>query len=112
MKIKHRIIGEYVTKRCFFRFKKADHRYWNVINYAKSIFIYLYTRNPDATAWMLKFVVIYLANTAVLCYSLDNNFGNEKITILVGNMPINQLVCENYRACVYTLAQCHYLLLF
>jgi hypothetical protein len=30
----------------------------------------------------------------------DNNFGNEKITILVGNMPINQLVCEKYRACV------------
>jgi hypothetical protein len=29
----------------------------------------------------------------------DNNFGNEKMTILVGNMPINQLVCENYRAC-------------
>ena len=34
MKIKHRIIGEYATKRCFFLFKKADHRYWKLINYA------------------------------------------------------------------------------
>jgi hypothetical protein len=25
---------------------------------------------PDAAAWMLKFVFVYLANTAVLCYSL------------------------------------------
>jgi hypothetical protein len=28
MKIKHRIIGEYATKRCFFDLKKADHRYF------------------------------------------------------------------------------------
>jgi hypothetical protein len=28
MKIKHWIIGEYATKRCFFDLKKADHRYW------------------------------------------------------------------------------------
>ena len=28
-KIKHRIIGEYATKR-FFRYKKADHRYWKL----------------------------------------------------------------------------------
>jgi hypothetical protein len=34
MKIKHRIIGEYATKRCFFRYKKADHRYWKLINYS------------------------------------------------------------------------------
>jgi hypothetical protein len=33
MKIKHQIIGENPTKR-FFRFKKADHRYWKLINYA------------------------------------------------------------------------------
>jgi hypothetical protein len=26
--------------------------------------------SPDAAAWMLKFVFVYLANTAVLCYSL------------------------------------------
>jgi hypothetical protein len=25
---------------------------------------------PDAAAWMLKFVFVYLVNTAVLCYSL------------------------------------------
>ena len=31
MKIKHRIIGEYSTKRCFFNLKKADHRYWKLI---------------------------------------------------------------------------------
>jgi hypothetical protein len=37
---------------------------------AKSIFIYLYVSSPDAAAWMLKFVLVYLANTAVLCYSL------------------------------------------
>jgi hypothetical protein len=51
MKIKHRIIGEYATKRCFFRFKKADHRYWKLINHAlKSIFIYFYASSPDAAA--------------------------------------------------------------
>ena len=33
IKIKHRIIGEYATKR-FFIFKKADHHYWKLINYA------------------------------------------------------------------------------
>ena len=32
--------------------------------------IYFYASSPDATAWMLKFVFVYLANTAVLCYSL------------------------------------------
>jgi hypothetical protein len=37
---------------------------------AKSIVIYLYASSPDAAAWMLKFVFAYLANTAVLCYSL------------------------------------------
>jgi hypothetical protein len=37
---------------------------------AKSIFIYCYASNPDAAAWMLKFVFVYLANTTVLCYSL------------------------------------------
>ena len=37
---------------------------------AKSIFIYFYASSPDAAAWMLKFVLVYLANTAVLCYSL------------------------------------------
>ena len=26
--------GEYATKRFFFRFKKADHCYWKLINYA------------------------------------------------------------------------------
>ena len=76
MKIKHRIIGEYATKRCFFRFKKADHRYWKLINYALIwgrpylFFIYFYASSPDAEAWMLTFVFVYLANTAVLCYSL------------------------------------------
>jgi hypothetical protein len=34
MKIKNRIIGEYATKRCFFDLKKADYRYWKLINYA------------------------------------------------------------------------------
>jgi hypothetical protein len=37
---------------------------------AKAIFIYLYAISPDAAAWMLKFVFVYLGNTAVLCYSL------------------------------------------
>ena len=32
--IKWRLNTEYATKRCFFRFKKADHRYWKLINYA------------------------------------------------------------------------------
>ena len=32
--------------------------------------IYCYASSPDAAAWMLKFVFVYLANTAVLCYSL------------------------------------------
>jgi hypothetical protein len=29
-----------------------------------------YASSPDAAAWMLKFVFVYLANTSVLCYSL------------------------------------------
>ena len=37
---------------------------------AKFIFIYFCASSPDAAAWMLKFVLAYLANTAVLCYSL------------------------------------------
>jgi hypothetical protein len=37
---------------------------------AESIFVYFYASSPDAAAWMLKFVFVYLANTAVLCYSL------------------------------------------
>ena len=37
---------------------------------AKSIFLYFYASSPDAAAWMLKFVFVYLANTSVLCYSL------------------------------------------
>ena len=70
MKIKHRIIGEYATKRCF-RFKKADHRYWKLINYAltwarPNLFVSIFM----PVAWMLKFVFVYLANTAVLCYAL------------------------------------------
>jgi hypothetical protein len=32
--------------------------------------IYFYASSPDAAAWMLKFVFVYLANTTVLCYSL------------------------------------------
>ena len=34
------------------------------------MFIYCYASIPDAEAWMLKFVFAYLANRAVLCYSL------------------------------------------
>jgi hypothetical protein len=30
---------------------------------AKFIFIYFYASSPDAAAWMLKFVFVYLANT-------------------------------------------------
>ena len=37
---------------------------------AKSIFIYFYASSPDAAAWMLKFVFVYLTNTSVLCCSL------------------------------------------
>jgi hypothetical protein len=44
---------------------------------AKSIFIYFYASSPDAAAWMLKFVFVY-----------DNNFGYEKITIVVDNIPL------------------------
>jgi hypothetical protein len=51
---------------------------------AKSIFIYFYASSPDAAAWMLKFVFVYLANTAILCYSWY-----EKITIVVDNIPLN-----------------------
>jgi hypothetical protein len=56
----------------FFRNKKADHRYWKLINYSltwarPNLF---YASSPDAAAWMLKFVFVYLANTAVLWYSL------------------------------------------
>jgi hypothetical protein len=70
MKIKHRIIGEYET--LFFRFKKADHRYWKLINYAltwarPNLFLSIFM----PVARMLQHVVfVYLANTAVLCYSL------------------------------------------
>jgi hypothetical protein len=48
-------IGSVVSKKCYA---------------VKSIFIYCYASNPDAAAWMLKFVFVYLANTTVLCYSL------------------------------------------
>jgi hypothetical protein len=54
----------------FFRFKKADQRYWKLINYA------LTWARPNQflsifmPAWMLKFVFVYLENTAILCYSL------------------------------------------
>ena len=56
----------------FFRFKKADHRYWKLINYA------LTWARPNQflsmfmpVARMLQHVVfVYLSNTAVLCYSL------------------------------------------
>ena len=35
------------------------------------IYCYLfYASSPDAAAWMLQFVFVYLANTAILCYSL------------------------------------------
>ena len=56
----------------FFRFKKADHRYWKLINYAltwarPNIFLFIFM----PVDWMLQHVVfVYLANTAVLCYSL------------------------------------------
>ena len=72
MKIKHRIIGEYATKRCFFLFKKADHCYWKLINYAltwarPNLFLSIFM----TVARMLQHVVfVYLANTLVLCYSL------------------------------------------
>ena len=63
MMIKHRIIiGEYATKRCLFDLKKMT--IVTDLSEAKSIFIYFYVS-------MLQHVVfVYLANTAVLCYSL------------------------------------------
>ena len=56
----------------FFRFKKADHRYWKLINYAltwarPNLFLSIFM----PVAQMLQHVVfVYLANMAVLCYSL------------------------------------------
>jgi hypothetical protein len=56
----------------FFRFRKADHRYWKLINYAltwarPNLFLSIFM----PVARMLQHVVfVYLANTAVLCYSL------------------------------------------
>jgi hypothetical protein len=49
---------------------------------AKYIFIYLYASSPDAAAWMLTFVFVYLANTAVLCYSLTIDRWNELKEVL------------------------------
>ena len=72
MEMKHRIIGEYATKRCFFRFEKADHRYWKLINYAltwarPNLLLSLFM----PVARMLHHVgFVYLANTASLYYSL------------------------------------------
>ena len=56
----------------FFRFKKADHRYWKLINYAltwarPNLFLSIFM----LVARMLQHVVVvYLASTAILCYSL------------------------------------------
>jgi hypothetical protein len=56
----------------FFRFKKVDHRYWKLINYAltwtrPNLFVSIFM----PIARMLQNVVFaHLANTAVLCYSL------------------------------------------
>jgi hypothetical protein len=56
----------------FFRFKKADHRWWKLINYAltwarPNLFLSIFM----PVARMLQHVVfVYLANTLVLCYSL------------------------------------------
>ena len=56
----------------FFRFKKADHRYWKLFNYAltwarPNLFLSLFM----PVARILQHVVfVYLANTAALCYSL------------------------------------------
>jgi hypothetical protein len=89
---------------------------------AKYICIYFYASSPDAAAWMLKFVFVYLAKTPfyaipVTMVSLfkskkttfrsvfannsvinlhfmkvstenDNNFGYEKITIVVDNITL------------------------
>ena len=63
MKIKHRIIGE---------FEKADHRYWKLINYAltwarPNLFLSIFM---PVTRMLQHVVFVYLAKTAVLCYSL------------------------------------------
>jgi hypothetical protein len=56
----------------FFRLKKADHLYWKLINHAltwarPNLFLSIFM----PVAPMLQHVVfVYLANTAVLCYSL------------------------------------------
>ena len=56
----------------FFRLKKADHRYWKLINYSltwarPNLFLSIFM----PVARMLQHVVfVYPANTAVLCYSL------------------------------------------
>jgi hypothetical protein len=49
MKIKHRIIGEYATKRCFFDLKKLT--IVTDLSEAKSIFINVYANSPGAAAW-------------------------------------------------------------
>jgi hypothetical protein len=38
---------------------------------AKSIFIYFYASSPDAKAWMLKFVFVYLAKYDDLTVSIQ-----------------------------------------
>jgi hypothetical protein len=53
---------------------------------AKSIFIYFYASSPDAAAWMLKFVFVKVSTEN------DNNFGYEKITIVVDNIPL--IICR------------------
>jgi hypothetical protein len=71
-KLNIKILANTLRNVVFFRFKKADHRYWKLINYAltwarPNLFLSIFM--PRAR--MLQHVVfVYLANTAILCYSL------------------------------------------
>jgi hypothetical protein len=43
---------------------------WLIMHWPERGQIYFYASSPDAAAWMLKFLFVYLSNMAVLCYSL------------------------------------------
>jgi hypothetical protein len=58
------IIGEYATKRCFFRFEKADHRYWKLINYAltwarPNLLLSLFMQVEEMDAILLIIGIVY-----------------------------------------------------
>jgi hypothetical protein len=78
MKIKHRIIGEYATKRCFIEIQRGATDRNSFCKTCAPLFgsvlrdlhtrMYFFVDNE--LCQNKTFVFVYLANTAVLCYSL------------------------------------------